>query len=163
MARRFDDSSRLGNDLSEISEEPAREDQPARRTVTWHQPAVGPIAPVCGTFVPATAVGPILRGELSEGTDDGDPATAAATEQPSLPVTTTEPADLQVLSERMMGLEPTTFCMASARRGVRMDAARCGTRSVPTPHPNQRCRSKWLGADLRFQSGSKPYAHGRES
>src|SRR5712692_679159 len=43
-----------------------------------------------------------------------DPATTAATEQPPLPVTTTAPADLQVLSERMKGLEPSTFCMASA-------------------------------------------------
>src|SRR5438046_1028422 len=35
----------------------------------------------------------------------------------------TERIDLQRLSERMMGLEPTTFCMANAGDGARLFAA----------------------------------------
>ena len=41
-------------------------------------------------------------------------AASAAILQPSFTAQATLPADLQGLSERMMGLEPTTFCMASA-------------------------------------------------
>ena len=50
----------------------------------------------------------------------------------AMPARTRKAPDLRGLSrERMMGLEPTTFCMAS-RRSSQLSYIRIGRRSVPT-------------------------------
>jgi len=55
------------------------------------------------------------RHRLASAVDRGNKSTLnLATRVESFAVQATAPAILQALSEQMMGLEPTTFCMASA-------------------------------------------------
>jgi hypothetical protein len=59
-------------------------------------------------------------------------------------VRTTLPARLQVLSERMMGLEPTTFCMAKA-------SGRAGEAVIEKTAPHLTRPSSLPGCPVRFR------------